>query len=255
MNTKPNSNAEGPLGRIIVAVIVALIVGSSSPWWWGKLFPPDVPSVSLPSTKVASPECSPEILRSQLLRSGSDKPGVIRTSARTMRQRLNLQDFDCVLNLATVLLEVDQNNGHGLYFSGEVWRAEAKRNLIQADISRGKMRSFFFRYLDYEPNLTPSDRDGNADVCYERENGYCAERTAWINHLMAYDFYQQAQATAKKENKIHYLQRAMKFVKNDLKFGGFDQIIPSPTLKHDIQEELESLTHHSRGTAKERAAP
>lgn len=246
MNTKPNTKSEGPVGKIVVAVFITLLAGGS-PWWWDKLFP----------KKVPSPECSSEILRSQLLHAGSDKPGVIKTSARTMRQRFNLQDFDCVSGLATVLLEVDQDNGHGLYFSGEAWRAKAKQDSTQADIFRGQMRSFFFRYLDNESKLALSDRDGNAAVCYEREKGYCAERTAWINHIMANDYYQQAQDTSDKEIKKHHLQHALKFVDSDLKFGGFDQILPSPALKHKIQEELESLspTRRSSGMPQKRGTP
>lgn len=259
MNTKPSTKSEGPVGKIIVAVFIALLAGGSSPWWWDKLFPKPhtvvVQPASQPPPKEPSPECSSETLRSQLLHAGSDKRGVIKTSARTMRQRFNLRDFDCVSGLATVLLEVDQDNGHGLYFLGEALRAKAKQDSTQANIFRGQMRSFFFRYLDNESNLALGDRDGNAAVCYERENGYCKERTAWINHLMANDYYQQAQDTVDKEIKMHHLQRALKFVDNDLKFGGFDEILPSKALKHKISEELDSLTLRSSGTRQKRRAP
>ena len=71
--------------------------------------------------------------------------------------------------------------------------------------------------------------------------GSFAERTAWINHLMAIDYYQEAQGTVDKEIKIQRLQRALKFVKNDLQYGGFDQILPSTVLKRKVQEELQSL--------------
>ncbi len=237
MNTKPSTKSEGTVAKIVVAVVIALLVGSSSPWWWNKLFP-------TPPTPLIFPECSPEILRSQLLHAGYDKSVVIKSSARTMREKVRLQDFDCVSGLAAVLLDVDQDNGHGLYFSGEAWRVKAERD----PKLQGRMRDTFFRYLDIEPSLNPSERDGVAAACYEREKGYCAERTAWINHLMSIDFYQQAQYAVDKKIKIHQLQRALGFVKNDLKFGGFDQIIPSPVLKRNVEEELQSLTHHSSGT-------
>ena len=139
-----------------------------------------------------------------------------------MRQKFNLQDFDCVSGLATVFLEIDQDNGHGLYFSGETWRVKAKQDPTRADFFLSKMRAFFFRYLASESNLTLSERDGDGAVCYQREKGYCAERTAFINHLVAIDYYQQAQNTVDKEIKMHQLQRALKFIKNALKFGGFD---------------------------------
>jgi hypothetical protein len=103
------------------------------------------------------------------------------------------------------------------------------------------MREHFFRYLATEPGLALSDRDGDAAACYRREKGYCAERTAWINHLMAIDYYQQAQDATDKEIKIQRLRRAFEFVRKDLTFGGFDQILPSTVLKRKVQGELQSL--------------
>jgi hypothetical protein len=58
---------------------------------------------------------------------------------------------------------------------------------------------------------------------------------------MAIDYYQQAQDTIDKKIKIQRLERASTFVENDLKFGGFDQILPSLVLKSKVQEELQSL--------------
>jgi hypothetical protein len=229
---KPKAESEGPARKIVVAVVIALLVGGSSPWWWTILFPTPMPP---------SPECSSEILKSQLFRASSDKSAVIKSSARTMRDRYRRQDFDCVSGLATVLLEDDQDNGHGLYFSGEVWRAKAKQNPARSDLSRERMREHFFRYLTTESGLALSDREGDAAACYRHEKGYCAERTAWINHLMALDYHQQAQDAVDKRIKIQRLQRAFKFVENDLKFGGFDQIRPSLILKGDIEEELRNL--------------
>ncbi len=231
VDSKPSTKPESPVGKIIVAVVIALLVGSSSPWWWDKVF-------HTSNKAVTSPECSPDALRNQLLHADSDKPAVIKYSARTMRQRFNLQDIDCVLGLATVLIEVNQDNGHGLYYSGEAWRAKAKQEPTRANFFREQMRAYFFRYLDAESSLTLGERDGDGAACYQREKGYCAERTAWINHLMAIDYYQQAQDTVDKEVKMHHLQRALKFVNKDLNFGGFDQILPSRVLKLKIQEEL-----------------
>ena len=236
MEKKPSSKSEGLVGKIVVAVVIALLVGGSSPWWWDKLFPKSSTVVGPP---VIPPECSTEVLKNQLLQAGSDKSVVIKFSARTMREKFRVQDFDCVSGLANVLLEVDQDNGHGLYFSGEVWRVKAKKYPKSEKFSRARMREHFFRYLDNESHLTLSERDGDSTVCYQREKGYCAERTAWINHLMAVDYYQEAQDTVDKETKVQRLQRALKFVKNDLQYGGFDQILPSTVLKRKIQEELQ----------------
>lgn len=249
MNSKSRTKSEGPVVTIVVAVVIALLAGGSSPWWWDKLFPKPDSAAAQNGTKgnAAAPECSPEALKSQLHRAGPDKPAVIKSSARTMKDRFSRQDFDCVSGLAAVLLEEDQDNGHGLYYMGETWRVRAKQDPKRADLARERMREFFFRYLASEPRLARGERDGDGEACYQRERGYCAERTAWINHLMAADYYQQAQDASDAQTKVHQLQRALAFVENDLKFGGFDQVIPSPILRGRIQAELQSLNHRSSG--------
>jgi hypothetical protein len=236
---KSSAKSEGPIVKIVVAVVIALLVGGSSPWWWTILF-------SKQTLVTPPPECSPDNLKTQLFLAGSDKPTVIKSCARTMRDRFRLQDFDCVYGLAGVLLQDDQDNGHGLYFSGEVWRVRAKQDPSRADFCRGRMREHFFRYLATEPSLAPSERDGDAAACYLREKGYCVERTAWINHLMAIDFYQQGQDATNKKIKLKRFERASEFVERALQFKqkdsqhkGFEQIYPSESLKDMIQEELQ----------------
>ncbi len=234
MKSKPGEKSEGPVGKIIAAVVVALLVGGSSPWWWDKVFPREVPV-------PPAPECSPEALMAGLLGAGPDKPAVIKSAARTMREKFRSQNLDCVSGLASVLLKDDQDNGHGLYYSGEVWRVKAKLDPARADFSRDRMREHFFRYIAREQKLAPGERDGDGAACYQREKGYCAERTAWIDHLMALDYYQQGQDAVDKNIKIQRLRRASEFVENDLKFGGFDQGLPSLELKRKIAEDLQKL--------------
>lgn len=242
--------SEGPIGKIIIAVAIALLVGGSSPWWWDKLFTKQHTEEEKRAqpTKVMQPECSPDIFRSQLLHAGTDKPVVIKSRARTMQVKFSFQDLDCVSGLAEVFIEVDQANGHGLYFLGEMWRVKAKQDPSHADFYRERMREYFFRYIATEPSLALSERKGYAAACYLREKGYCAERTAWINHLMAIDFYQQGHEATNKKIKLKRFERASEFVEKDLKFkqkdstqNGFEQIYPSKVLKGMIQAELQLL--------------
>jgi hypothetical protein len=231
---KPGDKSDSPAKKIIVGVIVALVAGSSSPWWWAVLFPK-------PTVKAITAECSPEVLRNNLFRAASDKSAIIKSTARTMKEKFSLQEFECVSGLATVLLEQDQENGHGLYFKGETWRVKAKQDPKHSDLPRERMREYFFRYMANEPHLPLDQRDGIAKACYERENGYCAERTAWINHLMAIDYFQQAEDSIDKGTKRKRLESAEKFLKRDLQFGDFDQIIPSAVLRDKIEQELQRL--------------
>jgi hypothetical protein len=182
-------------------------------------------------------ECSPERLKGDLLPVSGRSAGVIK-AALTMRERFQYADFNCLENLATVLITFDQDNGHGLYFMGEAWRGRARQDPTRSDLFRERMRARFFRYLDVEARLPPSERDGLAATCYQREKGYCEERTAWINHIMANDFYDQAKNQADRCIKVQRLRRGLKFAKRALEFGGFDQMIPTKELIGKIEEEL-----------------
>jgi hypothetical protein len=194
-------------GKIIVGVAIALLAGGTAPWWWSIFFPK-------PPVKQIPPECSQDNLRAELVRAGPDKAIVVKTKARMMREKFRLQQFDCVADLAAVLLENDEDNGHGLYFAGEVWRVKAAQDSKHSALCRDRMREHFFRYFASLRGLAANECDGDGTKCYEREKGYCAGRTAWISHLMAIDFYQQARETQDVSTKLDRLQSASQFLKN-----------------------------------------
>jgi len=228
---RTGAKSEGVINKIAVAVIITLVAGGTAPWWWGMLFPK-------PAPRVIPPECTPEFVKSQLFRSGPAKSAAIRATAATMKQKFSIQDLQCVSDLATILLEQDPENGHGLYFMGETWRLKAAEGPAHAVLCRQRMREYFFRYLSHEPRLALSERDGDGNRCYERELGYCAERTAWISHLMAIDDYLQARETTDTATRRERLESGAKFLKADLDFGGFEQIMPSSVLRDKISREL-----------------
>jgi hypothetical protein len=158
-----------------------------------------------------------------------------------MDSMFDRREFECVSNLATVLLDQDPSNGHGLYFAGETWRAKAGDS-TQSSYAREKMQEYFLKYIANERDLDPSERNGNRKACYQREKGYCAERTAWINHLMAIDYYYSAEASKDKKVKKTLLEHARTYSEIDLGFnGGFDQIVPSQVLKDKINDELRPI--------------
>jgi len=80
-------------------------------------------------------------------------------------------------------LEGENKNGHALYLTGEIER-------ILKHPDRGSQR--FYTYLEIENNRT---RDGvaGATPCRTPE-GFCRERTAYIFHLLANNFYQDGLA-------------------------------------------------------------
>jgi len=118
----------------------------------------------------------------------------ILNTARRMRELYRQRNFAPVLDLAGVLATVDQENGHALYYEGEAYRAFK---------DRAEMRGVLQRYLqasDYHSEA----RDGAADECYKRPAGYCGERTAWIDHLMANDYYQESRSPSNLGTAFYY---------------------------------------------------
>lgn len=87
-----------------------------------------------------------------------------------------------ILDVVAVVNEIDSENGHALYFAGEEFRSL----FDQTD-----MRGVFQRYLASVPRH-PLALDGIAHDCHDRVDGYCGERTALINHMMARDAYDEA---------------------------------------------------------------
>jgi hypothetical protein len=238
---KSGDRSEGLLTKILGALVVALVAGGSAPWWWHLVVQkPDAPPEKPPVLQVITPECSPENLKSQLFRA-SDRAVVIKTTAAIMKEKLAQEQFECVSNLANVLLEQDSKNGHGLYFQGEAWRFKAGNDPKESALYRDRVREFFLRYIANERLLPQNERDGDGNSCYDREKGYCKERTAWINHLMAVEYRQWAEDADERTSKLKRLELAAKFLKVDLDFGGFDLVAPSAALKDRINADFEKL--------------
>jgi hypothetical protein len=113
------------------------------------------------------------------------------------------EHFQLVTKLIGFMLKIDPRNGHGLYYAGTVKR----RLYMNQSASTGFLSSHddFFQYLNVENGL-PEDERGMGivgDGCYALPRGYCGERTAWINHLIANDLYAAAcreKATGERES-------------------------------------------------------
>lgn len=88
---------------------------------------------------------------------------------------------------------------NALYFSGEALRVLGRR---------GDMLGAFKNYL-YEADQDKKEAyDGSRDVCYKRASGYCAERTAYIDHLLANDAFAHA-LTLQGSSRIKGIDEAL----------------------------------------------
>jgi hypothetical protein len=225
MNKKMRNPSSNVFEKLVIPIIVAIVTGGTLPWWWPYI----------KGWKGSSSSwCEQEKIKNMLMKAGPKKPQMMIFLAQKMQSQYNLQKFDCVFNIASTIFNDDITNGHALYYLGEYWRVQAGNHGDDSELCRDRMRDFFFKYLSHEGHLSPSEQSGDGKVCYQRANGYCAERTAYIYHLLAIDYYQQAQEIKDEKYRNQILERLQGFLKKDLEYGGFDQIIPSKVLREQV---------------------
>jgi hypothetical protein len=99
------------------------------------------------------------------------------------------RDFDTTEDGLELIESIDGDNGHVHYFRGLMDRMRG---------DPGKGRQNFYAYLAKEERSQPSTRTGEVGAlpCRTPE-GFCRERTAWVFHLLANDFYAEAMARKK----------------------------------------------------------
>jgi hypothetical protein len=180
------------------------------------------------------------------------------TQARDNLERSGSADFSRVEALIETLKSIDQHNGHAWYFAGEIKRIQDRASFTTKSCFRGsppgqieRLEAYqqdFRRYLEVARTLPALETSGDtsSEICYGRPKGYCAQRTYWIYHLLANDFYLLAMAQPDRRDRTTALTRARQFVTEARKYHppeggeGFDQCIPTTTLVEKIAEALDA---------------
>lgn len=159
-----------------------------------------------------------------------------REVTRSLGREAREVDFAHVEYLVNFLSGIDETSGHALYYRGEVNRRLTNPEGSHAD---------FYLYLETERKLPKSERWGGTDVeeCYQRANGYCRQRTAWIRHLMANDFYEKGVREVDENKKRQFFEIALRYVGGvwDAYPGGFVQYKTTKELEGKLLEELKKL--------------
>lgn len=171
-------------------------------------------------------------------------------------------DFNDVEKDIDVILKLDPRNGTGLYYAGEVKRVRYKslftpkscvipERLASKPESLETYENEFKRYLDIEKAIPDRERSGNysAESCYERPSGYCPQRTAWVHHLLANDFYEEAKLIVNSKDRADKLRRALEHAKaaadiykDEHGQPGFEQCKATNVLIFETNKMLTSLT-------------
>jgi tetratricopeptide (TPR) repeat protein len=113
--------------------------------------------------------------------------------------------FQAVLDMALPMLEVNPDNGHALYYAGEVYREFGNRE---------QMRGLFQKFIAAAVE-NPDAKTGAAAACYQRPGGFCQERLGWIYHLMASD-YLTSSRTLNGAEKVEALRTAFQYERWDI---------------------------------------
>jgi hypothetical protein len=154
--------------------------------------------------------------------------------------------FNHVNFLIGVLQQIDQDNGHGFYYTGEVklWEGTHLKDV----------RQDFFRYIEVLDSIPESEKGGatGALITYERPRGFSRQRSGWIHNLLANDFFAEAMTELDSARKLLVLELARQQIAASLSCYpvGFlqseypptlTQIIPTKVLQQNIDREIEAL--------------
>lgn len=150
-----------------------------------------------------------------------------------------------------LIKDLPPENGHALYFSGEIKRIRDTNHFtskscikmpLPNNFDLNEYHDDFNKYLNIAATINTTKIEGvGSSICYERVNGYCLERIAWINHLLANDFYEEAMALSDPMMKQEKLKTALEHAKKAIGYQppnkttpGFDQCVPTRKLINDI---------------------
>jgi len=162
-----------------------------------------------------------EIIGSAQGFSTSTRNEIILNMAVKLRKHLSVvhfnkpEDFEATLAdvadtcelLNRIYSSSSYESGTALYFEGEVAR-------IRKD--RENMRGMFKRYLG-NADAIPESRIGTAAPSYlTNVDGYFGERTAWIMHIMANDFYKEAQGESNPAARKNGLKIALSYAADSM---------------------------------------
>lgn len=125
------------------------------------------------------------------------------------------RDFDRVVGLIKKIEDLDPGNGHVTYY-----RAFMTRWRDQRPASHDALYWYLERAKD--PKLFAPDDNGDARFCFERTEGFCKQRQAFINDVLARDFQQAAREAKEPAVALSHLKTSLGYAQTSIAvYGGF----------------------------------
>lgn len=174
-------------------------------------------------------------------------------------------DFSGVQGMLTALETIDPKNGTVPYYRDELLRIQTpalfttercpKWPLPTGVTDLSAYEHQFNIYLERAPPPRAIN-EHDSDKCYDEPGGYCAQRTEWVQHLLANDLYEEALVlpTAEKIDKFNRARdnaNVAMLYKDKSDHNGFTQCIGTQTLLGDVTNALAALAHPSVQATKE----
>jgi hypothetical protein len=187
--------------------------------------PPAAPAAPAPpAPPAAAAPADPENLKQAGAALAARFAETVKAAAAANRA-LRPADFASSEALIASITAADQDNGHALYYAGEIARKTGAPD---------KGHAPFEAYLAAEASLGAAARAGGIGIAAcQTPRGYCRQRTAWIDRLLATDLYQEALAknkAAKKPAATDDFRRGLGYACDALKLYG-EEVHDAPTTK------------------------
>jgi len=202
----PGLVSDTPFVRVTTAFVCALFVGAGT--WYTAVDQDRAKALLQRQLDVRTRQL--DVLHTTFIKSigrtAEHRSESIEDLANLLQTEWAAGRYEDVLQLTSWLSEISPENGHTLYYAGEVYR-------VQDNLE--DMRGSFKRYLAKSDAIADS-RIGTAADCYKRANGFCGERTAWIEHMMANDTYTSALSMRNRVEQAREMARAWRFAHDAL---------------------------------------
>lgn len=180
--------------------------------------------------------CKSQVQSDATIRAANDLRQEFARATALRTPPLNEDDFRRVHELITALSQIDPLNGHAIYYSGQMKRWLGRKTEAQQD---------FYKYLENEPQQpkVASEGDISVETCYRSTAGYCRQRSGWICHLLANDFYQKGLVEGSTDQARYHFNLAVQYAQKTLGFfpGGFEQFTPTQMVERDSKARIEIL--------------
>jgi len=139
--------------------------------------------------------------------------------------------------LIVLLKRLDPENGHALYYEGEIDRFEDRCQ---------QATDAFLRYVDIVDSLPHVEKDGDISqtICYQRAHGYCRQRTGWVLYLLAHRLYWQGLEEPAPSIKKERFKDALKKLDGSRRAfypSVFNNLIPTNALDEAVNAEIRAL--------------